>query len=311
MVGWSLFCYFDGRDLLVLMRSIQSKSILNKTKQRDRWFLDDYTLNPYSGCSFNCVFCYIRGSKYGEHMEEKLAWKENAIELLARALETRARKNQYGVIVLSSATDPYLQWERDLMLTRRLLEVILQFRFPVHVITRSTLVERDFDLLTKIANTAVLPPDLAAENLPGTFLTFSFSTMDDRVGKLFEPGAPTPTQRLSSVDAALATGLHTGISLMPIIPFVSDSQGDINQAFEIFHQRNVHYLFASSLTLFGSAPYDSAVLTRNVFRKSFPEKLPDLENLFSNPGNQSSYLRILQERLAIARQRYPITESII
>ena len=62
-------------------QKILSKTILNKTKRRDPWFLDDYTINPYSGCSYNCLFCYIRGSKYGEHMERSMAVKENAIEL--------------------------------------------------------------------------------------------------------------------------------------------------------------------------------------------------------------------------------------
>src|SRR5262250_2705991 len=101
---------------------ITVKSVLNKTKRRDPWFLDDYTLNPYSGCSFNCLYCYIRGSKYGVHMEEKLALKSNAISLLEKALALRSRKNQYGIIVLSSSTDPYLPPEKTNLTTRRLLE---------------------------------------------------------------------------------------------------------------------------------------------------------------------------------------------
>ena len=91
------------------MQSITVKSGLNKTKRRDPWFLDDYTLNPYSGCSFNCTFCYIRGSKYGEHMEQKLAMKANLLEVLDKQLSLHARKGRYGIIVLSSATDAYLQ----------------------------------------------------------------------------------------------------------------------------------------------------------------------------------------------------------
>ena len=131
-------------------QNIQVKSILNKTKHRDKWFLDDYTVNPYSGCSFNCLFCYIRGSKYGVNMEERLSVKANAVELLDKALALRAKKNQYGIIVFSSATDPYLQFEKEQLLTRNLLEVVLKHRFPVHIITRSDLVVRDFDLLEEI-----------------------------------------------------------------------------------------------------------------------------------------------------------------
>src|ERR1700740_3329088 len=97
-------------------QNIQAKTILNKTKQRDPCFLDDYTLNPYSGCSFNCLYCYIRGSKFGTHMEEKVSIKSNAVELLEKQLYNRAKKNQYGIIVISSATDPYLHFEKETQL---------------------------------------------------------------------------------------------------------------------------------------------------------------------------------------------------
>src|ERR1700741_3707404 len=101
-----------------MVQYIQAKTIINKTRRRDTWFLDDYTINPYSGCSFNCLYCYIRGSKYGVHMEEKLSVKSNAIEVLEKQLKNRAKKEQFGFIVLSSATDPYLQVEKETLLTR-------------------------------------------------------------------------------------------------------------------------------------------------------------------------------------------------
>ncbi|HYG53017.1 MAG TPA: hypothetical protein VD905_19090, partial [Flavobacteriales bacterium] len=82
------------------------KSILNQKKKSgsyrtDSWFLDDYTINGYSGCSFNCLYCYIRGSKYGINMAEKVSVKENALAILEKQLHSRAKKNQHGVIVLS------------------------------------------------------------------------------------------------------------------------------------------------------------------------------------------------------------------
>src|SRR6185295_5285395 len=197
------------------------RSILNKTKRRDPWFLDDYTINPYSGCSFNCLYCYIRGSKYGTHMEEKLAVKINAPELLEKQLRNRAKKEQYGVIVLSSATDPYLQFEKEYGLTRKLLEIILRYRFPVHIITKSDLVTRDFDLLHKIEEAAILPADLAARRK--VFITFSFSTTDNTIGRQFEPGATPPDQRLETLKAALAAGFHSGVSLMPLLPYITDT----------------------------------------------------------------------------------------
>jgi len=94
-----------------MINQIQVKSILNKHKRRDSWFLDDYSVNPYQGCSFNCVYCYIRGSKYGENMAKTLSVKTNAPELLEKQLSRRAKKEEYGIISLSSSTEAYLPIE--------------------------------------------------------------------------------------------------------------------------------------------------------------------------------------------------------
>lgn len=294
------------------LRSIQSKTILNKTKRRDKWFLDDYTLNPYSGCSFNCLYCYIRGSKYGEHMEERLAYKENAVSLLEKQLALRARKNQYGIIVLSSATDPYLQWEKDLRLTRQLLEVILHFRFPVHVITKSDLVARDFDLLHQIEERAILPPDLETRLLRKVFVTFSFSTLDDAMGKIFEPGATAPTERLSTLQKAIRDGFHSGVSLMPLLPLIGDSQEQLHHLFATFKKAGALYLFPASTTLFGTGPADSLTLTLRALRQHWPDKAADFEKLFSSGFRvDPRYQQAFEKRVASARSLYPLPESII
>src|SRR5258708_14067987 len=198
---------------------ISAKTILNKKKKPDEWFLDDYTINPYSGCSFNCLYCYIRGSKYGIHMEKKLSVKENALMILEKQLIRRARKKQYGIIVLASATEPYLQIEKELGLTRKILELILKYRFPVHIITKSDLVVRDFDLLKEIDKQAIFPRDLKTEFDHKVFITFSFSTLDDQLGKMFEPGATPPSLRHQMLRTAIHEGFHAGVSLMPLLPF--------------------------------------------------------------------------------------------
>src|SRR5687768_14912227 len=178
-----------------MSKHVEVKSILNKTKRRDPFFLDDYTVNPYSACAYNCLFCYIRGSKYGEHMENSLTVKTNGPVLLDKQLTSRAKKNEFGFIVLASATEPYQKAEVHEKMTRQMLEIILKHRFPVHIITRSDLVLRDLDLLKEISEKAILPADLKQLNT-GSLITFSFSTLHDSVAKIFEPGACLPSQRL-------------------------------------------------------------------------------------------------------------------
>jgi len=272
-------------------QEIESKSILNKTKRRDPWFLDDYTINPYSGCSFNCLYCYIRGSKYGEHMEEKLSIKTNAPELLEKQLQLRAKKNQYGIIVMSSATDPYLQAEKETGLTRKLLEVILKYRFPLHVITKSDLVIRDFDLLKQINEQAILPADLEGKLSQKVFITFSFSTIDNSIAKIFEPGATSPEKRLQTLKTTLEHAFHSGVSLMPLLPYISDTGEHLEEMFSTFKSVGVRYIFPASITLFGSGTADSKTLVLRAVEKHYPHLLEKYKRIFSASDQMPFYYK--------------------
>jgi len=294
------------------MHHIHSKTILNKTKRRDPWFLDDYTLNPYSGCSFNCTFCYIRGSKYGEHMEQKLAVKDNAVELLEKQLANRAKKGQYGFVVLASATEPYLQAEKELGLTRKLLEVIARHRFPVHVITRSDLVVRDFDILREIDKSSILPPDLAQVTDRKVFITLSFSTLDRQVARIFEPGATDPITRLKTLRQTIDAGFHGGVSLMPLLPGISDSQADLDNFYETFHKAGAKYVLPASLTLFGHGASDSRTLTLRAIEKNFPERIVTYKEVYKQGFQPSNaYITELNKRIKLTRVKYPINDRII
>ena len=178
-----------------MINEIQAKTILNKHKKRDDWFLDDYSINPYQGCSFNCVYCYTRGSKYGAHLAKTLSAKINAPELLEKQLATRAKKKEYGIIALASQ-EAYLPIEKELKITRKLLQIISKYRFPVHIGTKSTLVLRDLYILKEIDINAILPEDLKQNLNHRVIISLSLSTLDEKLANLFEPGAPTPKERL-------------------------------------------------------------------------------------------------------------------
>jgi DNA repair photolyase len=293
-------------------QEIQSKTILNKSKRRDKWFLDDYTINPYSGCSFNCLYCYIRGSKYGIHMEDKLSVKTNAPELLEKRLNTLAKKEKYGIIVLSSATDPYLQIEKDYKLTRKLLEIILQYRFPIHIITKSDLVARDFDLLNKINQNAILPAELEGKLNHKAIVTFSFSTLDDKVAKIFEPGATPPAKRFDALKKSLDAGFHSGVSLMPLLPYVTDTGENLEYMFRKFSEAGVKYMFADSLTLFGEGAADSKTLVINTLRKHYPQFVEKYERFFGKYFSvPPPYRNALHRKIKELNVKYNIKDSII
>ena len=291
---------------------IEAKTILNKKKQRDSWFLDDYTLNPYSGCSFNCLYCYIRGSKYGIHMEEKLTVKSNAVELLDKQLALRAKKNQYGIIVLSSSTDPYLQFEKEEKLTRRMLEVILKHRFPAHIITKSDLVLRDLDLLKQIDETAILPADLERKLSHKVFITFSFSTLDDAVAKIFEPGATPPSLRLQTMRTCIEQGFFCGVSMMPLLPYISDTSENLYYMLKTFKETGVHYVFPATITLFGEGPADSKTLVFRAIEKHYPHLLEKYQKFFSNSNQLPYYYNsAFNKKIKELMKEYGLKERIL
>lgn len=222
-------------------------------------------------------------------MEKKVSVKVNAVELLNKELARRARKDQYGIIVLSSATDPYLKIEEELRLTRQLLEVILEYRFPVHMITKSDLIVRDIDLLKEIDREAILPHDLEGKLNGGAMVSFSFSTLQDSVAKIFEPGATLPSVRLKAVEKVKNSGLTTGISLMPLIPYISDTTEQLEYAFSTFSKLQVDYIFPATISLFGSGPADSKQLVMKAIQRHYPHLEEKYHRFFDHSDRMPGY----------------------
>ena len=263
-----------------MVRELQVKSVLNRHERRDDWFLVDYSINPYEGCAFNCIYCYIKGSKYGENIGDGLAVKANAPYLLEKQLRPRAKKGEYGFIALSSASDPYQPAEAELGMTRKLLEIILTQRFPVSVLTRSALVLRDIDILKEIDTNAILPPDLRARPGRGAMVSTSISTLDTEVAKAVEPGAPPPEARLDTVRKCREAGLLVGINFMPVLPFISDTEPQVEGMVKAASDCGADFIFVAGMTLFGFGPGDSRTLYYNFLKRKFPELIPKYDNLF-------------------------------
>lgn len=176
------------------------KSVLNKLKSQDDWFLLDYTLNPFMGCDLNCIYCYIHGSKYGGEDTSVLQVKTNAPEVLYKQLKNRAQNGEYGFIGLGSFTDPHPPIEEELEITCELLKIMYRFKFQVHVSTKSALILRDLELLKKMDEKAILPPNLKGTLGHGVKVSFSFSTVDRQLASIFESGASTVEERLETMQ---------------------------------------------------------------------------------------------------------------
>ncbi len=295
-----------------MLHEKQVVSVLNKHKKRDAWFLTEYAINPYEGCSCNCLYCYIRGSKYGENMAEKLSVKINALEILEKQLKNRARKNQYGIVAVGSATDAYMHQEENYKLTEGFLRLLLQYRFPVFISTKKLLIERDIPLLKQIDEAAILPTDLQHTLKRGVILSVSISSMDEKISDMLEPGAARPLERLQLVQKLKSAGFLTGVNAIPILPYISDTNEELEKIIGPAKQYGADYILVGGLTLFGNGIADSKTLYYKFLEKYDPALIAAYDKLYgTNFFTPKSYHQSLKEKADKLCEKYQIRNAIL
>lgn len=295
-----------------MVNTINVKTILNKSKSQDNWFLGNYTLNPYAGCSIACIYCYTKGSKYGGDHGSNIAVKINSVPLLKRQLKNAIKRNERGFIILGSAADPYPPEEEETKITREILRVIKRYHFPLHILTKSSMILRDMDILTDIASEAVLPVEYEGKLNNGLIISFSFSTVSDDIGKLIEPKASIPSKRLETIKKLSDSGFNTGIINMPVLPFISDSKQDIETMILKAKKYGANYVLFSGLTLYGDGPQDCRTVYYKFLEDYFPEFISRYDQLFENSFAPSKkYSFELSKRFSEISSRHGIRNSII
>lgn len=168
-------------------------------------------MNLYRGCTHGCIYCDSRSLCYHVERFDESALKENAVEMLAREL---AGKSSKGIIGFGSMNDPYMPEERDQMQTHEALKVIERRKFPVHIITKSDLVLRDIVILKSIAKVYAA-------------VSVTITTADDLLAKKIEPQAPLSSVRFGVIRQLREAGIHAGITLMPVLPFINDTEENV------------------------------------------------------------------------------------
>jgi DNA repair photolyase len=191
-----------------------TRSILAKNDSPDISFT--YSVNAYRGCEHGCAYCYARptheylGFDPALDFESKIMVKHDAPALLRKAFDANSYKPQ--VIVMSGNTDCYQPAEKKYELTRRMLEVFLEYRNPVAIITKNALVMRDKDILAELAK-----KDLV-------IVCHSITTLDRKLARVLEPRTSTPERRLLSIKTLSALGVPTAVMIGPVIPGLNDDE---------------------------------------------------------------------------------------
>ncbi len=276
------------------------KSILNRCESDRVPF--EWTVNPYRGCEFACKYCYARYThEYmeidGGEFERKIFVKQDAAALLARdvsqkySYESKASGyTQAEHIAIGTATDPYQPAEREYGVTRACLEELAKRQgLSVSVITKSNQVVRDIDILKVIAAKSALS------------INITVTTLKPRLARLLEPRAPRPDLRLNAVKELREAGLHVGVSAAPLIPGITDAEGELERVAEAAKAAGAEWFFSGVLFLMPA----SARQFLPFVREKFPRLAKQYDEWYRHNGYApEEYRRKASERVLRIRQKY-------
>jgi len=281
----------------VNVKEIKAKSILRKHKKIDSWFLSRYGMNLYRGCTHNCVYCDGRAEKYqvdGEFGRD-ISVKANAIQILNKELDPRRKKTPLkpGYIMLGGGVnDSYQPIETKYELSRKALHLINYFKFPVHILTKSTLVKKDTDLIKKI------------NEQKRAIVSFSFSSVDNDISKIFEPGVLPPSERLDTISYFKDENISCGMFLMPVIPFITDKKDIMEESIRQAKKAGVDFIIFSGMTLKDGRQHDYFL---NTLRKYYPDLLTEYSIIYKGDkwgGATSDYYNSIHETFNLLARKY-------
>ncbi|MBQ2649047.1 MAG: PA0069 family radical SAM protein [Achromobacter sp.] len=279
----------------------EARKILSRNDSPDIPF--DVAVNPYRGCEHGCVYCYARpthsylGYSPGLDFETRLVAKANAVEALRAEISRPGYKP--SPINIGSATDAYQPIERDWRLTRGMLELMLETRHPLTIVTKNALVARDLDLLAA----------LAEQNLVVVYM--SITTLDADMARTLEPRAAAPWRRLEAVRSLTAAGVPVGVLVAPVIPFINDDA--MEHILQESKAAGAHYASYTVIRL----PWEVKTLFEDWLNAHFPDRaqrvlhrIEDLRNGRRNDPNFGSRMRgtgiwadLLRQRFAVATRK--------
>ncbi|WP_025140190.1 PA0069 family radical SAM protein [Achromobacter sp. DH1f] len=279
----------------------EARKILSRNDSPDIPF--DVAVNPYRGCEHGCVYCYARpthsylGYSPGLDFETRLVAKANAVEALRAEISRPGYKP--SPINIGSATDAYQPIERDWRLTRGMLELMLETRHPVTIVTKNALVARDLDLLAALAEQKLV------------VVYMSITTLDAGMARTLEPRAAAPWRRLEAVRNLTAAGVPVGVLVAPVIPFINDDA--MEHILQESKAAGAHYASYTVIRL----PWEVKTLFEDWLNAHYPDRaqrvlhrIEDLRNGRRNDPNFGSRMRgtgiwadLLRQRFAVATRK--------
>ena len=260
-------------------REITCDSLLKRITKKDILFNGDYCIDPYQNCEFGCMYC-------DSSFDKTVYVKTNADKILEKELKQLKK----GVIIVGSVHDPYQKAEEKYEITKNLLKIIKKYNFPCHILTKSTLILRDINLLSSMQ----------------CMVTISLVSTNDGVANIFEKNVPSPLKRLQVVKKLTENKIKTGVALMPLLPHIVDPE--LDDIVKEVVNCNGQYFLHNYLELKG----DQKIAFREIIKKYYPDLLSKYEELYKNNLKpDKKYTLDIDNRIYKYCKKYNIPKKII
>ena len=277
---------------------VSCKSVLGNFGILDTQFWTNYCFDPYINCEFNCVYCHTAAHKCDSSRDfyASVYAKTNAPQVLAKELASFKRKS---VLRLSGNTDPYQQAEKKYRITRQILEVLEEHNWPFAIGTKSDLVLRDLDLLSR------------ASKKSRCCVSLTITTLDEKLAKLLEPNAPSPKRRLETVKQLSDNGITVGVWFIPLIPYVTDPKENMEGVVGAAVENGAKFVLSGMLDMRGSVRF------KRFLEENFAQFAQEYERLYEGRAMRpacgdidESYLYTTYRRFISVCQKYKMPKYI-
>lgn len=249
----------------------------------------DYALNPYLGCEHGCVYCYAvfmkRFTGHNEPWGDFVDVKVNAQEVLKKQLP----KIKWGKISIGTVTDGYQPLERRYKITRSCLEELIKYEYPVSILTKSSLILRDLDLLKKMIK--ILDVGI------------TITTLDEKIKKRLEPRSSSSIERLLALRKLSEEGIDTWVFLGPVLPCFSDSLNKIEELWIAFSDAKVGRVLVDAMNLYPKVYFN----LKRILKESYPGVIGRYENIYRN---RFKYLEELRWRIDLVAKKHNLPYEV-
>lgn len=270
---------------------IACQTALNKLKRKIPYGWD---LNIFRGCGHGCKYCYAMHSH--DYLNDgnffgNVYVKTNLVDILES--ELKSEKWNREIVNIGGVTDSYQPCEKERKIMPEILKLLIKYRTPAIISTKSDLILRDYDLIDELSRITYV--NVAA----------SIITTDENIRKAIEPGSAESRKRFEMLKTFRKTNASTGIHVMPIIPFLTDSRENFESLCALAADANVHYMLPGTLYLRGK--------TRKYFfdfiETRFPEIYEKLQTLYKTGGADKNYKENLYKMVNALRNKYGLSGS--